>query len=307
MGNVSARGKRRSLQSAEARLAWMFVAPAIVVMIVVAFIPLFSAFWLSLHDINLRYPARGRPFVGLGNYLSILMDSRFHHSLALTSAFVGASVFAETLLGLAVALIMNHAFRGRGLVRAALLVPWALTTVISARMWEWIYNAEYGVFNAILKAAGLISANKAWTIDPQFAFWAAVIADVWKTTPFMALLLLAGLQLIPKELYESAIIDGSGIWHRFRRITFPLLVPALLVALLFRILDSARVFDLLFILTGGGPGFATESLAILTYRTLFVNMSFGSGSALAILVFVYLMLISVFFQKVLGAKKGRTI
>jgi multiple sugar transport system permease protein len=213
----------------------------------------------------------------------------------------------EAVLGLAVALIMNQSFKGRGLVRAALLVPWALTTVISARMWEWIYNAEYGIFNAVLKTVGLIASNKAWTIDPQFAFWAAVIADIWKTTPFMSLLLLAGLQLIPKELYESAIIDGAGLWHRFKRITFPLLIPALLVALLFRTLDSARVFDLLYILTGGGPGFATESLAILTYRSLFVNMNFGGGSALAIIMFAYLMFISFIFQKVLGAKRGRTI
>ncbi len=276
-------------------------------MIAVAFVPLASTFWLSLHDIDLRYPALGRPFVGLDNYLSIFLNSRFHHSLAFTSTFVGITVFAETILGLVVALIMNHPFRGRGVVRTALLIPWALTTVISARMWEWIYNAEYGVFNAILKAVGIISVNKAWIIDPQFAFWAAVIADVWKTTPFMSLLLLAGLQLIPSELYESAVIDGAGIWKRFQKITFPLLVPALLVALLFRTLDAARVFDILYILTGGGPGFLTESLSILTYRTLFVNMNFGSGSALAIITFAYLMLISFFFQKVLGTKKERAI
>lgn len=307
MSNAPVRKKRRTIKSAEARLGLLFVTPAIVVMILVAFIPLISAFWLSLHDVNLRYPSRGTPFIGLANYLAMATDPRFLHSLALTSAFVGASVFAELGLGLAVALIMNHTFRGRGIVRAALLVPWALTTVIAARMWEWIYNAESGIFNAILKSMGFIAKYRAWTIDPQFAFWASVIADVWKTTPFMALLLLAGLQLIPKELYESAVIDGAGVWTRFKKITLPMLIPAMLVAMLFRTLDSARVFELLFILTGGGPGFATESLAILTYRTLFVNMSFGSGSALAVMMFVYLMLISVFFQTILGAKKGRAI
>jgi len=193
------------------------------------------------------------------------------------------------------------------MVRAALLIPWALTTVVSARMWEWIYNAEYGIFNAALHAIGLIGPYRAWTIDPLFAFWAAVLADVWKTTPFMALLLLAGLQVIPLELYESAKMDGASAWSRFWRITLPLLRPTILVSLLLRTLDATRVFDLLFILTGGGPGYATESLSILTYRTLFVTLNFGRGSALAVFAFLYITIISFFFIKVLGARTERTI
>ncbi len=285
----------------------LFVAPAILVMIAVAFVPLLSAFWLSLHDIDLRYPARGEPFIGLGNYLTLAGSERLHNALGVTVAFAGATVTLELVLGLAIALIMNEEFRGRGLVRTALLVPWALTTVISARMWEWIYNAQYGIFNATLRGIGLIDAYRAWTTDPQFAFWAAVLADVWKTTPFMSLLLLAGLQVIPHELYESAMIDGANVWHRFWRITLPLLQPTMLVALLFRTLDATRVFDLLFILTGGGPGYATESLSILTYRTLFVNLDFGLGSALAVFVFLFVMAISFFYIKVLGARTERTI
>ncbi len=296
-----------SLREAETRLAYLFVLPALFVMAAVAFFPLLYAFWLSLHDMDLRYPARGQPFIGLGNYVELAGFDRLHNALGVTTAFAFVSVAAELVLGLAIALIMNREFRGRGLVRAALLIPWALTTVVSARMWEWIYNAEYGIFNAALHAVGLIGTYKAWTIDPVFAFWAAVFADVWKTTPFMALLLLAGLQIIPLELYESAKIDGAGAWSRFRRITLPLLRPTILVAVLLRTLDAARVFDLLFILTGGGPGYATESLSILTYRTLFVTLNFGRGSALAVMVFAYITLISFVFIRVFGAKTERTI
>ena len=307
MGKFLLSGKRSTLRTAEARLGYMFVAPAILVMLGVAFIPLLSAFSLSLHGIDLRYPAHGRPFVGIANYIALMGDPRFQNALAITSAFAGASVFLEFFLGLAVALIMNRDFHGRDVVRAALLVPWALTTVIAARMWDWIYNAQYGIFNAILKTLHVISTYRAWTIDPRFAFWAAILADVWKTAPFVALLLLAGLQLIPNELYESAIIDGANPWQRFRRITVPLLTPAILVALLFRTLDAARVFDLLFVLTGGGPGYATESLSLLTYRTLFVNLNFGSGSALSVITFIYLMIISFLFIRVLGARAGRAV
>ncbi len=301
------REKTKSLAGNEARLGYTFVTPAILVILGVAFFPLLYAFWLSLHDIDLRYPARGEPFVGLGNYIFLAGYDRLHNALSITTAFAVASVSVELVLGLIIALIMNQEFRGRGVVRAALLVPWALTTVVSARMWDWIYNSQYGIFNYLLRSLGTIDSYKAWTVDPQFAFWAATLADIWKTTPFMALLLLAGLQIMPHELYEAAMMDGASASQRFWHITLPLLKPAMLVALLFRTLDAARVFDLLFILTGGGPGYSTESLSILTYRTLFVNLNFGLGSALAVVMFLYIMLISLIFIKVLGTQAGRTV
>jgi multiple sugar transport system permease protein len=293
--------------AAEARLGYLFVLPAALVIVAVAFVPLLHAFWLSLHDIDLRYPAQGEPFVGLGNYLFLAGYDRLHNALVITTAFAAISVTLELVLGMIIALIMNREFWGRGMVRAALLVPWALTTVVSARMWEWIYNAQYGIFNAALRWLGLIEAYRAWTVDQQFAFWAAILADVWKTTPFMALLLLAGLQVMPHELYEAAMVDGANAWQRFWRITLPLLKPTILVALLFRTLDAARIFDLLFVLTGGGPGYATESLSILAYRTLFVNLNFGMGSALAVVVVLYVMIISFIYIKVLGTQAGRAI
>lgn len=289
----------------EAQLGQLLVTPAALFILIVAFLPVLVAFWLSLHKYNLRFATAARPFIGLANYARILADRRLWNSIKITSIFLVATVSAEFVLGLLFALVLNRKFRGRGIVRTAVLVPWALTTVVMARMWAWIYNSEYGIFNAILKWLGIIERNIPWVADTDFALIAAIVADVWKTTPFMALLLLAGLQTIPNELHEAAMVDGANWWQRFWKIVIPMLKPTILVSLLFRSLDAARVFDLLFVLTGGGPGFATESLALYTYRTLMVNLDFGYGSALAVITFLYVMLIAVFYIKVLGTQTQR--
>ncbi|NLJ24669.1 MAG: sugar ABC transporter permease [Firmicutes bacterium] len=289
----------------ESQLGRALVTPAVLVMCAVVFFPILATFWLSLHEYNLKYPYLGQPFVGLRNYIELLSDSRFLNSVKITTLFTVSSVAVELVLGMAIALLLNRTFKGRGIVRTAVLVPWALTTVVMARMWAWIFNSEYGVFNAILHRFGIIDQYIPWVADTNFALWAAVGADIWKTTPFMALLLLAGLQIIPRELYEASMVDGAGGWKRFWSITVPILKPTILVSLLFRTLDAARVFDLLFVLTGGGPGFATESLSIYTYRSLFVNLDFGYGSALAVATFLYVMLISFIYIKLLGARTER--
>ena len=290
---------------AELRLAYLLVAPAVLAIVLIAFYPLLSDFWLSLHAKNLKFPARGEPFLAFQNYVSLVQDGRFWNALRNTGLITGASVAAELVLGMLAALVINRSFRGRGLVRAAVLVPWAMTTVVTARMWDWIYNANYGIFNAALVWLRLIDGYKAWTASADFAIWAVIGADVWKTTPFMALLLLAGLQLIPAELYEAATIDGASVWQRYWRITIPLLKPTILVALLFRTLDAVRIFDLPFVLTGGGPGFATETLAIYTYRTLFTNLDFGYGSTLSFGMFVVVAVVALFYIKVLGTQATR--
>jgi multiple sugar transport system permease protein len=283
----------------------MLVAPAALAIVLVAFYPLMSDLWLSLHSKNLRFPARGEPYVGAQNYLTLLQDERFWNALRNTAVLAAASVSAELILGMLAALAINRSFRGRGLVRAAILVPWAMTTVVTARMWDWIYNANYGVFNAILTGLHIIDGYRAWTASADFAIWAIIGADVWKTTPFMALLLLAGLQMIPAELYEAATIDGASAWQRYWRITLPLLQPTILVALLFRTLDAVRIFDLPFVLTGGGPGYATETLSIYTYRTLFTNLDFGYGSTLSFGMFLVVTLVALFYIKVLGTQTTR--
>lgn len=295
----------RGAKAADARLGYLLVGPAVLVILLVAFYPLASDLWLSLHSKNLKFPARGEPFIALANYLTIAQDGRFWNALGNTALIAAASVSAELVLGMIAALAMSRTFRGRGIVRAAVLVPWAMTTVVAARMWDWIYNANYGVFNALLVSLHIIDRYQAWTASASFSIWAVIGADVWKATPFMALLLLAGLQLIPGELYEAATIDGASVWQRYWRITVPLLKPAVLVALLFRTLDAVRIFDLPFVLTGGGPGFATETLTIYTYRTLFTNLDFGYGSALSFAAFLVVALVAFFFIRVLGTETSR--
>lgn len=297
------RAPRRSVQALlEARFAALLVAPAMAAIALVAFYPLGHALWLSLWKINLRFANTPWVFVGLGNYVdAITDDARWLNALRVTLTITFTSLLAEFVLGMIFALVMNQSFKGRALVRASVLIPWSLTTVVSARMWQVIYHASYGVFNRILVDIGLIDAYKPWIISPVFTIWAMIGADVWKTTPFVALLLTAGMQLIPGELYEAAAIDGATAWDRFWRITFPLLRPTMLVALLFRMIDVFRMLDLPFVLTGGGPGQATETLSLYTYRVIFTDLKFGGGSALAVLTFLMILGSAFIFIRVLGA------
>ncbi len=300
--------RRRPRYSAQAKSEALFalwlVLPALLTIALIAFYPLARAVWLSLWYINLRFANTPRTFQGLGNYLDILQNDRFYNALRVTATVGGVTVAAELVLGMIIALVINRAFVGRGLVRAAVLVPWALTTVVAARMWQLIYQTEYGVFNRVLLDINLISEPVAWLASPSFTIWAMIVAEIWKTTPFVALLLLAGLQLITDDLLEASALDGASRWQSFWRVTLPLLKPTILVALLFRLIDAARMFDLPFVLTNGGPGFQTETLTMYTYRTLFQNLQFGIGSALAVTTFLLVLLISFIFIKVLGAPAG---
>ncbi len=298
------RARRSVQQRAEARFGLWLVLPAMLTIIAIAFVPLGRAIWLSFWRYNLRFADTPRTWEGLGNYQRILEDERFHNALKVTGTIAGVTVAAELVLGMIIALAINRWFIGRGMVRAAVLVPWALTTVVAAKMWQLIYQTEYGVFNRIFNDLGIIDSYKPWIVSPTFALWAMIGADIWKTTPFVALLLLAGLQLIPGDLHEASAIDGATPWQSFWRITLPLLRPTILVALLFRLIDAARMFDLPFVLTGGGPGFQTETLTLYTYRTLFQNLSFGMGSALAVSTFLIVLAISFVFVKILGAPAG---
>ena len=290
--------------SRRTRMAYLMVLPAILLIAGIVFYPVGTAFWYSLHDIELDLPQIGQPWVGLDNYVAIFSDGRIWDALKFTTAFAFVSVALEFGLGLGIAVVMNRAFRGRGVVRALVLIPWALTTVVSARMWALIYNNEYGVLNEILRSVGLIKQNVNWTSDQDIAFWALIGAEVWKSTPFVALILLAGLQLIPADIYEAARVDGASSFRSFLYITLPALRPTMLVALLFRTIDAARVFDLIYVLTGGGPGTATESLNIYTYKTLFSSHDFGKGSALAMITFGYIMIIALLYIRVLNGRKN---
>lgn len=291
-------------ERSEAFLALLFILPAMLTIALIAFAPLGRAFWLSLWKINLRFANTPREFVGFGNYLDILRDDRFQNALKVSGTIALWSIVAELVLGMIIALAIHREFTGRGMVRAAVLIPWALTTVVSAKMWQLIFQTDFGIVNRILGDLRLIGKPVPWLASPDFAIWALIGAEIWKTTPFAALLLLAGLQLIPSDLYEASALDGASAWRTFWHVTLPLLRPTLLVVLLFRFIDVARMFDLPFVLTGGGPGFQTETLTMYTYRVLFQNLSFGMGSALAVTVFLIVLAFSFVFIKVLGAPVG---
>ena len=267
------------------RAGW-YVAPAAALIAFVTLYPLAHVLWLSLERRSLLDPVPPA-FTGLDNYLRLAADERFWNAVGNTLYFAVVSVSLELLLGLAFALAVQRPFRGRALLYGVILLPWAVPTAVSARMWEWMYNTEIGVLNHIL------GAEVNWLGAPAWALNAAVAMDVWKSTPFVALLLVAGLQGIPRELYHAAALDGASRWTVLRRITLPLLAPVILVALIFRTIDAFRVFDSIYVLTGGGPANSTETLSIYAYKTLFQSLEFGYGSALAVSVFVLVALVAL--------------
>ncbi len=294
-------GQRSAPERADARLGLLLAAPAVLTILLLAVIPLAGTIWDSLFRLSLRFENAPRPFIGLENFASVLTDDAWYNALGITGLVAGVSVAAELVLGMIIALLINRNFVGRGVVRASVLVPWALTTVVSAKMWAWIYDGRYGVANDLLMRIGVIDAPIIFLVRPEVTIWAMIAAEIWKTTPFMALLLLAGLQLIPQELYEASSLDGASRWQAFWRVTLPILKPTILVALLFRTIDALRMFDLPRVLTNGGPGKSTETLVLYTYNTMFTSLNFGYGSALAVMAFLIVMLISFIYIKILGA------
>jgi trehalose/maltose transport system permease protein len=262
--------------------------------------PLGQTIWFSFTDADLDALA-DYDFVGFDNYLAIydgeriglLADPDWWQAVWNTIWFTGVSVTLETILGLVVALILSADFRGRGLLRAVVLVPWAIPTVVSARMWNWMLHDQFGVINDLLRRAGLIDAPIAWTANPDTALWAVVMVDVWKTTPFMALLILAALQMLPKDIYEAARVDGVSAWRVFWRVTLPLIRPALMVAVLFRALDAMRMFDLVYVLTANSRD--TMSMSVFARQQLVEFQEVGYGSAASTLIFLVIALLAAFY------------
>jgi multiple sugar transport system permease protein len=269
-----------------------FVIPALVLLSFITIYPVIYVFYLSLHRKLLIFDISR--FIWFDNYMFLLKDDRFWNALKNTLYFTAVSVSLELLLGLSIAILLNRSFRLRGFVRAVVLIPWAIPTVVSARMWEWIYNTDFGILNYI------IGSKINWLGSPFLAMNAAIFMDVWKTTPFVAILLMAGLQIIPRELYQAARVDGAGSWAIFKKITLPLLKPVILVVLIFRTLDAFRIFDAIYVLTGGGPANVTETLSIYAYKVLFQTLQFGYGSTLSVIVFMCIGSISIFYIRLLS-------
>lgn len=272
-----------TLAERQAWTGWLFLLPALLVVIGVAMVPLAQTVYYSFTDKRLG-ALQATNWIGFENYRFLLRDNLWWSAVRVTVLFTVVTVIAEFALGLLIALVVNSRFRGRGLMRAAMLVPWAIPTVLSAQMWKWMYNDIFGVFNDMLRRLGLIEQNIAWLAKPSTALPAVMAIDIWKTTPFVALLLLAGLQVIPEELYEAATVDGASRIRQFFVITLPLLRPAIAVALIFRSLDALRAFDVFYVLFGARPD--TQTMAVYAQNNIVAFSDVGYGSAISVLIFL---------------------
>lgn len=281
---------------ADRRAAWAFLAPMMLVIAAVALWPLGRTFFFSITDAFLDDP-RNYSIVGIANFLEILDDRSWWVAVRNTLTFTVISVSLETGLGLAIALLVNQAIPGRGLVRAAVLVPWSIPVVVSAKIWEWMLNDQFGIINTLLVGIGVLDKGVAWTANDGLIMGVVIFIDVWMTTPFMVLLILAGLQMIPGELFEAAEVDGIPAWKRFWSITLPLLRPALGVAILFRVLDALRMFDLAYVLSASNENIMTVS--IYARDRLISFQELGTGSAASSLVFLLVALIAILLMGLL--------
>jgi trehalose/maltose transport system permease protein len=308
-----------SLSQQRQRAAFWFLAPMLAALFFVAAWPLLRTIWFSLTDTTLS-DLYGGEWIGFDNYLSLrildsgrwvwrgtLVDPNWWNAVWNTVRFAFVSVFFETVLGLIVALVLNAEFRGRGFVRAAILIPWAIPTIVSAKMWSWMLNDQFGIINDILLTLGLISAPVAWTASPDTAMTAVLIVDIWKTTPFMALLILAGLQMVPRDIYEAAKLDGVNPVKVFFKITLPLIRPALAVAIIFRMLDALRIFDLVYVLTPNSA--ATKTMSVISRENMIDFDKFAYGAAQSTLLFAIIAVfvsLYIWLGKVdLGGEKQR--
>ncbi|OBQ84430.1 sugar ABC transporter permease [Mesorhizobium sp. WSM3873] len=299
---------RSRLMRQRVRSAWLFLAPMLLVLAAVAGWPLLRTFYYSFTDASLA-DLDARQWVGFDNYFSmlsmpsgrvlydgLLADPVWWRAVWNTLLFAVVSVSCETVLGMIVALVLNADFRGRGFVRAAILIPWAIPTIVSAKMWQWMLNDQFGIINAVLLNLGLIDAKIAWTASTDTATIAVLIVDIWKTTPFMALLFLAALQMLPRDVIEVARLDGANPWQIFWKVTLPLIRPAVMVAVIFRALDALRIFDLIYVLTPNNVH--TKSMSVFVRENLFEFDKFAYGSAASTLLFLIVALLTISYIRI---------
>lgn len=280
----------RRMERQQRRTAWIFLLPLLLTLAAVAIWPLARSIFFSFTDAYLDAPS-DYGFVGFENFVEVAEDPVFWGAVSNTLVFTLVSVGLETLLGLAIALLLHRAFPGRGIVRAAILIPWAMPMVVSARIWDWMLNDQFGLINKLLVALGLVEKGVAWTADPSLILGTVIFIDVWVTTPFMVLLILAGLQLIPEEIYEAADVSGVPHWKRFWSITLPLATPAIGVAILFRALDALRMFDLSYVLAANNEN--TMTMSIYARDQLISFQDLGLGAAASTWVFMIIGLIAI--------------
>lgn len=283
-------------------LFFVLNSPAILLLLGLVLYPIVYSFWLSLHAYNLRQPNRVR-FIGLDNYATVLSSDQFWAAAGNTALFCAGSISLTVILGTLLALLLNESFPGRGVLRAVMLLPWAIPPVVNGLIWQWLLDGQHGLINALLLGAGLISEPQAWLSQTSTAMPALILAQVWNHVPFVAVVMLAALQTVPEELYDSARLEGAGVLQRFRHITLPWLSHALLLVLVTQTMVALRTFDIIYVLTGGGPGSATTVIAWLTYVTTFNLTDFGRGNAYAYLIALVTLGLSLLYIRMLW-KRG---
>ncbi|MDA8195371.1 MAG: sugar ABC transporter permease [Thermaerobacter sp.] len=297
------KSRGHSARVARARVGYLLEVPALLALGAIAIYPLLFNLWLSTRNDVLINPAATRG-VGLGNYVTLIQSATFWHDLGRTLFFMVVSVTLEFLVGLGLALVVHREFKARGLVRASILIPWAIPTAVSALLWKMFFDLRSGFVDFALHSLHLPGSQLVWFNSPTLAWVPIIMSDMWKNTPFIALLLLAGLQTIPQELYESARIDGAGGFQAFWAITLPSLRPSIMVALIFRTLSALLVFDAVYVMTGGGPGRATEVVAYYNWSKFMVSLNFGYGATIAVSITLIALVLAGLYVRVLRAQGG---
>ncbi len=298
VGTLRRSSIRRSKPWPETWVAGAFLAPATLVILLVVVIPLLRAAWMSVFDIELTSPGV-EPFVGLKNYLTQLGSAAFWDSVYRALFFTLVTTALELTLGLGLAMLMDQPSRLRWLLRTLVILPWAVPTIVNAMMWRNIDQGDFGALNALLTQLGIIHSYIPWLSQESTAMWMVIIADVWKMTPFCAILLLAALQGIDRELFEAAKVDGAGSFDLFRRIMLPLMMPIILIVLVLRTMEAFKVFDIIWIMTNGGPASSTQTVAIYAYRTAWQGYDFGQGAALGYLIAIAVMILAAVYLRLL--------
>ncbi len=306
-GGAPAGRRQRRSHSPEAqdrRFGYGLVAPVVIVLLAITAYPLFYNLWNSFHHNNkLVDPVSVGTFAGVSNYQKIFQSSPllpppFMPTLVRTIGFTVVSVAVELVIGLALAVVLDQKFPGRGLVRVAIFIPWAVPTVVSAQLWKTFFDPQQGFVNYMLTGLHLPLAHTTW-LSQQWTAWTAILAaDAWRNTPFMAIVLLAGLQVIPREIYEASRVDGASAWQTFWRLTIPMLKPALMVALIFRTLQSFLIFDVVYVMTGGGPGNSTSVLSYLNFHAFITSDDFGYGGAVSVVLVIMALAIAAIYVRV---------
>jgi len=277
-------------------LGWAMSGPALIAILAIVLVPMIQSIGQSFQNLDLARPALNA-FIGLENYANLLKDSRYTSSLVSTFRFSVISVILELILGVSIATVLNKEFVGRGFVRGLMILPWAMPSIVNAAMWKWIYNANFGALNALLSQLGIIEQYQIWLSDPFWATVLVILANVWKETPFTVLMVLSALQTIPEEIKEAARVDGSSAWNTFIKITIPLIAPTLMIVSILQFLWGFQTFELITVVTGGGPFSTTELVAIRIYQNTFRSLRFGYGSAMAYLTALILVIPLVIYAR----------